>query len=75
MKYFYEHIYRTKLGEIGIHKSTLGVYMDGNADVSFWVSNGLSKCSKLSDLEIVSLEDLTEQEKEEYELVLRSKRY
>ena len=75
MKYFYENIYRTKTGEIGIHKNTLGVYMDGNADVSFWISNGLTKCSKLNDLEIVSLEDLTETELEEYDLVITNRRY
>jgi hypothetical protein len=75
MNDFSENVYRTKLGEIGIHKSTYGVYMNGNADVSFWISNGLSKCSKLSDLEIVSLDSLTEKELEEYEVVKRNKRY
>ena len=49
--------------------------MNGNADVNFWTKDGMSKCSKEFDLEIVSLEDLTEKELEEYELVMKNKRY
>lgn len=70
-----ERIYRTKTGEIGIHKSTFGVYMNGNADVNFWVKNGFTKCSKLYDLELLTIDQLSESELEEYSIIKLKKAY
>lgn len=70
-----ERIYRTKLGEIGIQKSTFGIYMNGNADVNFWVKNGFAKCCKLYDLEVLTIDQLSESELEEYTIIKNNKAY